>query len=278
MWFIFFKFVTETIKFNLMKKIFTILGIATAMSISAQNLVLNPGFENWTAGKPDSWITVPTTYAQVSNPVHSGASAISVTSANSTQTLGATDIDVTEGTTYTFSGWYLDNSTSARMRYWGQWRDASAAIGSSVPGFDNMQQADYSTDAAVWKQFTVTGAAPTGAVKMRLSVRAYKDTDGTYGGIVYFDDIYFGVGGLGTIDIKEFDKQVQINTLVKDQLTLRLPSRSTVNVYTADGKLVSSNRVNSGESINMSNVAKGMYIVTVQDNFNNKVSRKVIKE
>jgi hypothetical protein len=51
-----------------------------------------------------------------------------------------------------------------------------------------------------------------------------------------------------------------------------------VNIYSVDGKLVSSNRVNSGESINVSNLQKGNYVVTVQDNFNNKVSRKIVKK
>ena len=49
-----------------------------------------------------------------------------------------------------------------------------------------------------------------------------------------------------------------------------------VEVY-IDGKLVSSNRVNSGESINVSKLQKGNYIVTVEDG-TNKVSRKIVKK
>ena len=66
------------------------------------------------------------------------------------------------------------------------------------------------------------------------------------------DDVKVVSSTMGTIDVKEFDKKVKMNTLVADALTLELPSKSTVNIYSVDGKLVSSNRVNSGESINVS--------------------------
>ncbi|MDY3469793.1 T9SS type A sorting domain-containing protein [Riemerella anatipestifer] len=56
-----------------------------------------------------------------------------------------------------------------------------------------------------------------------------------------------------------------------------LPNKATVNIYSLDGKLLSSSRVSSGESINISHLAKGNYIVTVQDNYN-KISRKIIKK
>ncbi|MCW0511683.1 T9SS type A sorting domain-containing protein [Riemerella anatipestifer] len=48
-------------------------------------------------------------------------------------------------------------------------------------------------------------------------------------------------------------------------------------MYSLDGKLLSSSRVSSGKSINISHLAKGNYIVTVQDNYN-KISRKIIKK
>ena len=92
------------------------------------------------------------------------------------------------------------------------------------------------------------------------------------------DDIQIVSSTMGTIDVKEFDKKVKMNTLVSDNLTLiELPSKSTVNIYSVDGKLVSSNRVNSGESINVSKLQKGNYIVTVEDG-TNKISRKIIKQ
>lgn len=92
------------------------------------------------------------------------------------------------------------------------------------------------------------------------------------------DDVQIVSSSMGTIDVKEFDKKVKMNTLVSDNLTLiELPSKSTVNIYSVDGKLVSSNRVNGGESINVSKLQKGNYIVTVEDG-TNKISRKIVKK
>ena len=91
------------------------------------------------------------------------------------------------------------------------------------------------------------------------------------------DDVKIVSSTMGTIDVKEFDKKVENEHFSSDNLTLiELPSKSTVNIYSVDGKLVSSNRVNSGESINVSKLQKGNYIVTVEDG-TNKVSRKIVK-
>lgn len=262
-----------------MKKIFTILGIVALGTVAnAQvNLVTNPGFETWTdtTKAPDTWLySSGMVGAQSTTTIHSGASAASITSASGTSTLGASDIVVTEGKTYIYSAWYLDNTPNGRVRYWGQWRTASALLSDAT-----LQQTDYSTDAPEWKQFSVEAIAPATATIARLSLRAYKDADNSTGGIVYFDDVmFYDKSTMGTIDVHAFDKNVKMNTLVSDVLTLQLPSRSTVNIYSVDGKLVSSNRVDNGGSINVSSLAKGNYIVTVQDNFNNKVSRKIIKK
>lgn len=81
---------------------------------------------------------------------------------------------------------------------------------------------------------------------------------------------------LAVTDVTSFDKQIKMNTIVGNALTVILPEKSTVNIYSVEGKLMSSNRVSSGESINTSSLTKGMYIVTV-DNGSAKISRKVMK-
>ncbi|MCG2792177.1 lamin tail domain-containing protein [Chryseobacterium sp. SC28] len=81
---------------------------------------------------------------------------------------------------------------------------------------------------------------------------------------------------LAVSDVASFEKAVQFNTIVKDQITFKLPVKSTVNIYSLDGKLISSNRVENGGSVNTQSLLKGAYIVTV-DSGANKISRKVIK-
>ena len=260
-----------------MKKIFTILSLVSGvLLINAQtNLITNPGFEAWTAGAPNGWYATGITFTQSTNPVHGGTYAAGVTSpATSNKTTNPSpDISITQGVTYVFSGWYLDNTTTARFKYWNQFRTATADTGNNA-----MQAADYSVDAPEWKFFTAEAQPNATATVARPGLRVYPENN-TGGGIIYFDDImFYDKSTMGTIDIKEFDKKVKMNTLVSSNLTLELPSKSTVNIYSVDGKLVSSSRVNSGESINVSNLQKGNYIVTVEDNFNNKISRKIVKQ
>lgn len=141
-----------------------------------------------------------------------------------------------------------------------------------------MQAADYSSDSPSWVFFTAEGSPNATATLARPGLRVY-GTPTANGGVIYFDDImFYDKSTLSTIDVKDFDKKVKMNTLVSDNLTLiELPYKSTVNIYSVDGKLVSSNRVNSGESINVSKLQKGNYIVTVEDG-TNKISRKIVKK
>jgi hypothetical protein len=259
-----------------MKKFSSLFAVvAMAVGVSAQtNLITNPGFENWTGTTPDNWYATGITFTQSTNPVHSGTYAAGVTAPTTSQktTNPSTDIPVTQGATYVYSGWYLDNVTTAKFKYWNQFRTAGADTGGN-----NMQAGADSVNSAAWVQFYAEAQPNANAVVARPGLRVYPETGGA--GVIYFDDImFYDKATLSTIDIKEFDKQVKMNTLVENELKLILPSKSTVNIYSVDGKLVLSNRVNDGESINVSHLNTGNYLVTVQDNFQNKVSRKIIKK
>ena len=256
-----------------MKKIFTILGVTGIALMGAQNLVNNPGFESWDNGKPTGWF-IPTGAVMVqSTTAHSGSYSAGLPSpATSNRTMNPDgDIAVTVGNTYVFSGWYLDNSNTARFRFWNQFRTATGDLGSN-----GGQGADYSTDSPEWKFFTAEAVAPAGAVVARPGLRVYPENNAG-DGVILFDDISFvDKASMAVTDVTGFDKQIKMNTNLGNALTVILPARATVNIYTAEGKLVSSNRINSGESINTSSLTKGMYIVTV-DNGSAKVSRKVMK-
>jgi hypothetical protein len=259
-----------------MRKIYSLFAVVAtvAMATAQTNLITNPGFETWTASLPDGWYTTGSTVAQSTTTTHGGTSSLAFTApASSQKTISpTTDIPVTQGVTYVFSGWILDNSTNAKFKYWNQFRTSSADTGGN-----NMQAANYSTDAPGWVQFYAEAIPPATATVARPGLRTYPDTAG--GGVIYFDDIaFYDKSTLAVMDIKQFDKVVKMNTVVENELTLQLPSKSTVNIYSVDGKLVSSNRVNDGESVQLSHLTKGNYVVTVQDNFQNKVSRKIIKK
>ena len=115
-------------------------------------------------------------------------------------------------------------------------------------------------------QSILQNIAEATATSLDVAFRAYSRSNNfIWWYLAYEEGILYA-----TIDPKTFDKKSKnMNTLVSDNLTLiELPSKSTVNIYSVDGKLVSSNRVNSGESINVSKLQKGNYIVTVEDGTN----------
>lgn len=81
---------------------------------------------------------------------------------------------------------------------------------------------------------------------------------------------------LAVSNVSVFDQAVKMNTVVTNELIISVPGKATVNIFSADGRLVSSSRVDTKNTISTSSLAKGNYIVTV-DNGTSKASRKIIK-
>ena len=260
-----------------MKKIFTILGVVgTAAIMSAQNLMPNPGFEAWTGTAPDGYYITGTTIVQGTGAnVHGGTYSVGITaptSATGNKTISpTTDIPVDAAKTYVFQGWYLDNTPNAKFKYWNQFRNTADT------GANAMQAADFSVDSPQWKFFTAEAAPNAGATVARPGLRVYGESATNNGGVIYVDDVLFADKAMMAVtDVNTFDKAVKMNTIVGNELRVILPARATVNIFSMDGKVVSSNRVNSGEAINTSSLVKGTYIVTVSDG-SATITRKVVK-
>jgi len=264
-----------------MKKLYTFLFITTSfVVVNAQtNLLLNPGFESWTNNLPDSWYNTGLTLTQSTTIFHEGTSSCGLTSpTSSSKTINPlVDIPVTQGVTYVFSGWYLDNQTNARFRYWNQFRTAPATDGStSDAGSNTLQGSTYSTDSAEWQFFTAEGQPTATGVSARPGLRVYPENS-TGGGIIYFDDIKFYDKSTLSIDTKEFDNQIKMDNVITSSLVITMPTRATVNIYSTDGKLITSRRVESNEPIDTQSLTAGVYLVTIQNDYA-KTSRKIIKK
>lgn len=260
-----------------MKKIYLFGALFSALfSANAQtNLVANGGFESWTAGLPDSWFTTGSTVTQNTTIFNEGASSLGLTSpSSSNKTISPSpDIPVTQGVTYVFSGWYLDNDATSRFKYWNQFRTATADTGANA-----MQAAAYSTDSPSWQFFTAEAVPNATATVARPGLRVYPEVSTTGGGIIYFDDIkFYDKATLSLEDVEGFDNKVKMASIITDVLTIEMPTRATVNIYSLNGKLYSSNRVDSNEAINTQALSAGVYIVTIQNDYA-KTSRKIIKK
>ncbi len=257
-----------------MKKIFTTLTVLAVTALSAQNLLTNDSFESdfdsWAAGPNESY-TAPEV---VSGEAQDGSKSVAYNAASATTGFYQT-IPVTEGETYEINFWYKSSGDDSDSRLWSIFRDAE---GGAVYTTDDASQDEFRTlneylpTVAEWTFYTAKMPAGTGAVSLEVAVRAYS------GGTVAFDNFAAGIEGtMSVADVNDFSNQVKMNTVVTDRLTLQLSERATVNIYTLDGRLVSSNRVDNGGSIATSSLAKGVYIVTVS-NGKATTSQKIVKK
>lgn len=262
-----------------MKKLFTTLTVFAALSLSAQELITNGGLEEWTDGAPNGWtISISNNGGSIvqDDEVHSGISSAQFTAPLGTgnNKMALADFDVVAGTTYTFSYWYKDESVDARLRHWASWRDAGGAQLDN--NLDVLQPAEYNADTNDWQMVTLSVTAPANAAKFRLDFRVYREGD-TGGGEIHLDDVSFMGPNMSVSDVNNFANGVKMNTIVTNKLTLQLPERATVNIYTMEGKLVSSNRVDNGGSIETSSLAKGVYVVKVTNGYAT-TTHKIVKK
>lgn len=259
-----------------MKKFFTILGAVCFGTLAySQELLANPGFENdlasWSAG-PSTSYTAPV--ISTVNP-HSGAKSVGYIS-NSATTGFYQNIPVTEGKTYVISFWYKSAGDDSDTRLWSIYKNAGSNAVYSTPDANTDAFRTYNSylpSAAVWTKYTAEMPAAPDAVSLDVAVRAYTSST-----VAQFDDFsVMDKANMAVTDVSTFDKDVKMNTIVGNDLQIILPGRATVNIFSADGKLMSSDRINSGDKINTTSLTKGIYIVTV-DNGAAKVSRKVMKK
>ncbi|MBR8706016.1 BF2992 family fimbrillin-A clan protein [Bacteroides pyogenes] len=152
-----------------------------------ENLVKNPGFEDWTSDLPVGWDNAAynTGVSKSTDIKHTGENAVKHTSTTSTMKLQQ-EVAIVGGKKYRISYWYLDNDPAASSRFWSSWVDAS-----NKPLDDDkasLQVNEYSQDNPEWKQVSLTLTAPQSAVKFRFEVRTYKGSSTAVGGAVYYDD------------------------------------------------------------------------------------------
>ena len=256
-----------------MKKFYSLVAVAALSTLSfGQNLVVNSGFETgslspWAAGTGSGY-TEPT----VSNTgAHSGTySAIY----NATATTGFfQNVAVTGAKTYVIEFWYKASSARA-ARIWSIYKNAAGTAvytttDATTDTFRSLNK--YLPAAAEWTKYTVEMPAHADAKSLDVAFRAYGGQSSS------FDDILAYEKGTLAISDVDFKNKVKMNTLITDKLVIDLPVKSTVNIYTVDGKLVSSNRVEVGSSINTQSLSKGVYLVSV-DNGTTKVTQKVVKK
>ena len=250
-----------------------------ALSFGQTNLVPNGGFEAWTAGVPDSWVVTPATnggtVTQETTDVHGGTSAAKFTAPAGTGNVRAavTDFAVVAGHSYTLTYWYKDATDNARGRHWGAWRTATGAVSPA----DTSLQPDYypNSTGGAWQLVTVTATAPATATILRFDFRVYQDTGNS--GVILYDDVVFVDNTLGVKDNNIAGLKVYPNPVTGGKFFISTDSNSekTVVIFDVLGKQVV--KTTATESVNVSNLKGGVYIVKITEEGKTATRKLVIK-
>jgi len=262
-----------------MKKLYTLLSVlALSASVNAQNLVTNGGLETWTdATTPTNFSPAPFTanVTQEATIKHGGAfSAKHTTAATSSVKIQNETATVTPGTSYTISYWYLDNDPLARSRPWMYWIDGANATITDTPSELILRPNTYSTDNAQWVQFTATVTAPAGAAALRFEMRTYAVGAGF--GSVYYDDMSV-TPSLGVKENQITSLKLYPNPVTNGKFSISTDSNTEKSVVIFDvlGKQVVNTKVM--ETVNVSNLKSGVYIVKITEEGKTATRKLVIK-
>src|SRR5690606_20635875 len=265
-----------------MRKIYALVTIvAASFAANAQtNLIPNHSFEDWTAGVPDDWtVSIPTaggTVEEETTDFQEGAKSAKITAPAGTGNvqLKLSDFAVEEGEEYTFSYWYKDESTDARFRHWGIWRDNTtnnAEVGQSR----DLKQNEYVTDTSGWEEVAMVVTAPASATHFRLDYRTYKETGDS--GIIYLDNISFKKGNHLSTKQNNIDGLNIFPNPVDEVLNITSDSTADKNVQLFDltGKKVLD--VTTVSQVNVSTLKAGVYVAKITEAGKTATRKIVVK-
>lgn len=150
-----------------MKKFtFLLAGILiSTMSMLAQNLIENPGFESWTTGQPDIWTTGGTAIVLSQNTANTqeGSSSCQVVfTSQDNQDLKSNSFSVTPGDPIAVSFYVYDNDAAGRAR-----------LSILYEGGSNYYDSNYSVDMDSWQLLSYEGVIPDGVTQATFQIRFY---------------------------------------------------------------------------------------------------------
>jgi hypothetical protein len=166
--------------------LFFVLCCSFFNSLFAQNLVVNPGLENWNKiNKPTGW-NIAVNCLKDSSSVRSGTySCKHFAPVSDTKNLGQT-ITVVPGKQYRLSFKYKTEVIGEEhgCRIWCSWKDATPTDITDAAAKLILQPSTY-MKSDIWQQFSVDVIAPENAKYFYLEVRTYQNSN------AYYDDFVF---------------------------------------------------------------------------------------
>lgn len=268
-----------------MKKIFTIVSVALAVSVSAQtNLFKGSDFNNWTDftdGVTASSYSVNA--IATSSPTGGVGGSGALLLGNNTGTTNA--YVFTSGADFNIAGAkYITikvKGTSGGVSF------NLGTVGSGQPGVT------YNVPAGTTSDVTLTNSGSTNDYKGSINAANWITIKLDLAGVdivnnkvfslkiqksstnaLYVDDIQSDAS-LAVIDTNKSKTTLVRNTKVNNEISFG--EKANVKIYNVSGSLVKSASVEKNTSLNVSSLPKGIYVVTGEVN-GQSVSQKIVKE
>jgi hypothetical protein len=164
--------------------ILIVFNLFSAFYLSADNLLVNPGFEFWSESNPNNWnYDSGIIVSREDGMVHGGDFSLKdslITQSQENANLISDPIKVSPGAICTLRVWVYDNDPAGKLRLAVFWNSGDNVFGS------------YSSDSEDWQQLEIVVNAPFEADSGKLALRAY-DIDDNWDGdaVFYIDDAEF---------------------------------------------------------------------------------------
>lgn len=268
-----------------MRKFYTLLAAVVTTATFAQTpLNTNGSLENWedATTQPEGWfinsgLIASGAVSKQTGGAQDGENFVKIVAPGTNHnSFGLADIDVTEGETYTVTYYYkeLDNG-NARLRHWGQWRDENASI---TPATGDPFQANvYIFDTnGEWTKVTATSTPPAGATKLRFSFRNYPQNN-SGGGSFGIDNVTITQGTPSSLKDNNIEGLAIYPNPATDQINIASNGIGTkqVTIFDLVGKKVIETSTN--QTVNVSGLKAGIYLVNVQQDGKSATRKLVIK-
>lgn len=249
-----------------------ILCLLTVSFAKSQNLLQNGSFENFTADAPDSWTIIFGATSKEETIKNVGTSSLKgVTVSEPGQSPGIQlkqEFTVSEAGDYTLQfDYYIPGPDSPLNIGNLSYEIAKVSIndnanlntGTGMPPF-------VTKEFEVWKTITYDFKVQFLPGGTSTTLATYFTVGSMFDGIpIYFDNVIVGKKGtLGTVD---FDKKTNpIASMSKEEIRLNSDFKnSSYVIYSIDGKAVKRVNNNSSETIGISGLPNGVYLLKLND-------------
>lgn len=257
-----------------MKKFYSLVAVATLSAFSvaqAQEVILNQTFDAYTgAGGNDGGWSGALSQPAIADGVDevTGFEYIKAYQASGAVKIGTGSA---QGTAITPKLAGLNGNATLTFRA-GAWssNNEKTTLLLEITGGGTLSASEVELTKGAFNEFSVNIIG--GTSETRITFKGFQPANSRF----FLDDVKVTTEKLGIADYSDASKAVA-NTLWTNTASFNVKEKSVVEVYNMNGQLVKSFEVNGVQNVNVSSLAKGVYIVKTTSN-GKTATQKVVKK